>query len=164
MKRLVTAIVSGLVFGFGLTISGMVNPAKVLGFLDVTGNWDPSLALVLAGATGVATMIFRLVLKRQRPVLDSKFHLPTRSDVDSKLVLGAGIFGIGWGIAGFCPGPAYATLLQGRWETWVFFVAMITGMAVFKLGGAYAASRRDNGGISGPALAADRSNVQALRR
>ncbi len=162
MKRLAAAIVSGLVFGFGLTISGMGNPAKVLGFLDVTGNWDPSLALVLAGATGVTILIFRLVLKRQQPVLDSKFHLPTRNDVDAALVLGAGIFGIGWGIAGFCPGPVYTTLLQGRWETWVFFVAMITGMAVFKFGSAYAASRRSHGGVGGQALAADRAGIQAV--
>lgn len=148
MKQLVAAIVSGLVFGLGLIISGMVNPAKISGFLDIAGNWDPSLAIVLAGATGVTVLTFSLILKRQRPIFDSKFHVPTRADVDYILVLGAGIFGIGWGIAGFCPGPVYATLLQGRWETLVFFVAMIAGMAVFKFGSAYVASHRDRGGAA----------------
>jgi uncharacterized membrane protein YedE/YeeE len=164
MKRLAAATVTGLVFGFGLTISGMGNPAKVLGFLDVAGNWDPSLALVLVGATGVTILIFRIILKRHRPVLDSRFHLPTRTDVDPALVLGAGIFGIGWGIAGFCPGPVYTTLLQGRWETWVFFAAMIAGMAAFKFGSAYVSRRRNEVGVTGPALAAGHGSIQATGR
>jgi uncharacterized protein len=143
MMKLVVTVVSGLVFGLGLTISGMINPAKIAGFLDIAGNWDPSLALVLAGATGVTILTFSFILKRQRPILDSKFHVPTRTDVDFNLVLGAGIFGIGWGIVGFCPGPAYAALLEGRWEARVIFASMIAGMAAFRFGSAYAVSRRN---------------------
>ena len=163
MKQLIATIVSGLIFGLGLTISGMVNPAKISGFLDIAGNWDPSLAIVLAAAAGVTALTFSLILRRQRPILDSKFHVPTRTDVDYMLVLGAGIFGIGWGIAGFCPGPVYTTLLQGRWETLVVFVAMIAGMAVFKFGSAYAASHRNRGGAARPVLAADGSDIQERR-
>jgi uncharacterized membrane protein YedE/YeeE len=143
MIQLAAAVVSGLVFGLGLAISGMVNPAKITGFLDVAGAWDPSLALVLAGATGVTVLTFRYILKRERPILDRDFHLPTRTDVDAMLVVGAGLFGIGWGIVGFCPGPVYTTLLMGRWETWVFFAAMIGGMAAFRFGSLVVASRRD---------------------
>ncbi len=134
MIRLAAAVISGLVFGLGLAISGMVNPAKIIGFLDVAGDWDPSLAVVLAGATGVTMLTFRYILKRDQPLLDLQFHLPTRTDVDYMLVLGAGLFGIGWGIVGFCPGPVYTTLLMGRWETWVFFAAMIGGMVAFRFG------------------------------
>ncbi len=143
MKRVAVAVISGLVFGLGLSISGMVNPAKILGFLDIAGNWDPSLGIVLAAAVGTTVLIFRLVLKRDTPLLDNQFHLPARTDVDSMLVLGAAIFGVGWGISGFCPGPAYTTLLQGRWETWIFFAAMIAGMASFRFGSAFVAGRRD---------------------
>jgi len=142
MRRLAATIVSGLVFGLGLVVSGMVNPAKVRRFLDFWGDWDPSLAVVLACATGVTVLTFRLILKRARPILDSKFHVPTRNDVDYPLVLGAGTFGIGWGIVGFCPGPVYTTLLLGRWETLVFFAGMIAGMASFKLGAGLLARRR----------------------
>ena len=145
MKRILAAIASGLIFSLGLAISGMLNPAKVTGFLDVAGNWDPSLAIVLACATGFTLLTFRLILKRERPILDVKFHVPTRTDVDYMLVLGAGIFGIGWGIAGFCPGPAYATLLLGHRETLVFFVMMISGMAAFKFGSLYVANLRHRG-------------------
>lgn len=143
MIQLAAAIISGLVFGLGLAISGMVNPAKITGFLDIAGDWDPSMGLVLAGATGVTVLTFRYILKRERPILDKDFHLPTRTDVDSMLVVGAGLFGIGWGIVGFCPGPVYATLLMGRWETWVFFVAMIAGMASFRFGSLAMTSRRN---------------------
>lgn len=144
MKQLATAVVSGLVFGLGLAVSGMVNPAKITGFLDIAGNWDPSLAIVLAAATGVTVVAFHFVLKRERPLLDGDFHLPTRTDVDFMLVLGAGMFGIGWGIVGFCPGPAYTTLLMGRWETWVFFAAMIGGMAAFRFGRIAVSGRRNS--------------------
>lgn len=142
MKRLAVAIISGLIFGLGLVISGMMNPAKVIGFLDIAGNWDPSLAIVLAGASGITMLTFRLILKRQRPILDTKFHTPTRTDVDSTLVVGAGIFGIGWGVVGFCPGPVYATLLLGRSAPLVVFVSMIAGMTAFKCGNAYVAHLR----------------------
>lgn len=144
MKQLAAAVVSGLIFGLGLAVSGMVNPAKITGFLDVAGNWDPSLAVVLAAATGTTVLTFGYILKQERPLLDREFHLPTRTDVDFMLVVGAGMFGIGWGIVGFCPGPAYTTLLMGRWETWVFFAAMIAGMAAFRFGGAFVANRRNS--------------------
>jgi len=142
MMKLAVVVVSGLTFGLGITVSGMVNPAKVVAFLDIAGDWDPSLAVVLAGATGATILTFSFILKRPRPILDSKFHVPTRADVDFMLVLGAAVFGIGWGIVGFCPGPAYATLLQGHWEALVIFVSMIAGMATFRFGSAYAARIR----------------------
>ena len=142
MMKLAVVVVSGLTFGLGITISGMVNPAKIGAFLDIAGNWDPSLAVVLAGATGVTILTFSFILKRPQPILDSTFHVPTRTDVDFMLVLGAAIFGIGWGIVGFCPGPAYAALLQGHWETLVIFVSMVAGMATFRFGSAYAARGR----------------------
>ena len=144
MIQLAATVISGLIFGLGLAVSGMVNPAKITGFLDIAGDWDPSLALVLAGATGVTVVTFRYILKRERPILDRDFHLPTRTDVDSGLVVGAGLFGIGWGIVGFCPGPVYTTLLLGRWETWVFFAAMIAGMVSFHFGSLAFTSHRDN--------------------
>jgi len=141
MIQLAAAVISGLVFGLGLAISGMVNPAKIIGFLDIAGDWDPSLAVVLAGATGVTVLTFRYILKRDQPLLDLQFHLPARTDVDFTLIFGAGLFGIGWGIVGFCPGPAYTTLLLGRWETWVFFAAMIGGMASYRFGSLAVAGR-----------------------
>ena len=132
MKALAAAILSGLVFGLGVTISGMNNPEKVLDFLDVAGNWDPSLALVLAAATGTAGLSFRYILKRRCPIFGTKFHLPLSNDIEFRLVLGAGIFGIGWGIVGLCPGPAFTTLLLGRWEAYVFLAAMIAGMICYQ--------------------------------
>jgi len=140
MKRLAATVVSGLVFGLGLTISDMINPAKVIAFLDVAGNWDPSLALVLLGATGVTTLTFKFILKRERPILDSNFCVPNSSDVNYKLIAGGAIFGSGWGIVGLCPGPAYTTLLLGRWETYVFFAAMIAGIAAYRFSNAFIVS------------------------
>jgi uncharacterized protein len=132
MRLLVAAILSGLVFGLGVTISGMNNPEKVLDFLDIAGNWDPSLALVLAAATGIAGLSFRYILKRRCPIFGTKFHLPLSNDIEFRLVLGAGIFGIGWGIVGLCPGPAISTLLLGRWQAYVFLAAMIAGMICYQ--------------------------------
>jgi len=128
MKALAVALIAGLVFGIGLTISDMINPARVLAFLDVSGAWDPTLALVLLGATGVTALGFRMILRRQRPMFGSQFRLPSRKEVDVPLVWGAGLFGIGWGMVGLCPGPAFGVLLLGHWETYVFFPAMIAGM------------------------------------
>jgi len=132
MRLFVAAILSGLVFGLGVTISGMNNPEKVLDFLDIAGNWDPSLALVLAAATGIAGLSFRYILKRRCPIFGTKFHLPLSNDIEFRLVLGAGIFGIGWGIVGLCPGPAFTTLLLGHWEAYVFLAAMIAGMICYQ--------------------------------
>ena len=104
MLRILVNLFAGTLFGLGLAISGMVNPAKVIGFLDITGDWDPTLAFVMGGALLVTIPAFRLILKRSRPVLADKFELPTKKDVDGRLLAGSAIFGVGWGLAGFCPG------------------------------------------------------------
>ena len=109
METVLAALLSGLLFGAGLTISQMVNPAKVAGFLDVAGDWDPSLALVMGGALTVTAICYRLTMRRGAPLLASDFRLPTAEDVDARLIGGAALFGVGWGLAGFCPGPAIAS-------------------------------------------------------
>jgi uncharacterized membrane protein YedE/YeeE len=133
LPRTLLALAAGLLFGLGLAISRMIDPAKVLGFLDVAGDWDPSLAFVMAGAVAVAAVGFRLGTRRARPLLDTDFHAPTRAAVDRPLVIGAALFGIGWGLVGYCPGPALAGLMLGRIETWIFVGAMILGVAVHRL-------------------------------
>jgi uncharacterized membrane protein YedE/YeeE len=143
MKLHLAAVLSGLVFGLGVTIAGMNNPEKVLDFLDIAGNWDPSLALVLAAATGTAGLSFRYILRRRCPIFGTKFHLPLSNDIEFRLVLGAGIFGIGWGIVGLCPGPAFTTLLLGHWEAYVFFAGMIAGMIFYEWIDARIAARRE---------------------
>ena len=127
MNAFVFALGAGFVFGTGLWVSGMANPKKVLGFLDVTGNWDASLMLVMAGAVAVTLIGFRVVLKWKKPVLADSFDLPKKSDIDTPLVAGAAIFGIGWGIAGYCPGPALTALATLSTESIVFVAAMIVG-------------------------------------
>lgn len=130
LVRAFTALVSGVIFGFGLSLSGMLDPARVRGFLDVTGNWDPSLAFVLAGAVFIATIGYRLSRLFSRPVLDDGFHLPTRTRIDRPLILGSAIFGTGWGLAGICPGPAVALLSLGLAPTILFAAAMLIGMEI----------------------------------
>lgn len=125
---LASVFLSGLLFGLGLTVSAMVNPAKVVGFLDLFGNWDPSLALVMAGGLAVTLPAFQLILKRDRPLLESRFFLPTSKDIDRKLIGGAVLFGVGWGIAGLCPGPALTSLVTLNSSIGLFVVAMIGGM------------------------------------
>jgi uncharacterized membrane protein YedE/YeeE len=124
----------GLLFGLGLIVSGMSNPAKVLNFLDVAGilagAWDASLAFVMAGAVVVTFLGFRYVLKLAHPVFAARFYMPTRSDIDPKIIVGPAIFGIGWGLAGFCPGPALTALGFGSISAIVFVVAMFTGMVL----------------------------------
>lgn len=132
MREALAGLAVGILFGIGLAVSQMVNPAKVLGFLDLAGNWDPTLALVLAGAVAASGVGFRLVIQRPRPLLASKFHLPTRKDIDARLVGGGVIFGIGWGLVGFCPGPALAALALGLWQPAVFVAAMLAGMVLFR--------------------------------
>ena len=127
MNALVFALGAGFVFGTGLWISGMANPKKVLGFLDVTGDWDASLLLVMAGAVAVTLAGFRLVLKWKKPVLAESFELPKKTDIDVPLIAGSAIFGIGWGIAGYCPGPALTALATLSTESIVFVAAMIAG-------------------------------------
>ena len=133
MTALVSAMGAGFVFGIGLWISGMANPKKVLAFLDVTGYWDASLALVMAGAVAVTVVLFRLVLNREKPALAETFELPTRKDIDLPLLAGAAIFGIGWGIGGYCPGPAITALSTLTAESAVFVAAMIAGGYLHKL-------------------------------
>lgn len=118
----------GLLFGGGLVVSGMADPAKVLNFLDLFGTWDPSLAFVMGGAVIVAFIGYRLVLRRERPLAGRAFHLPTRQDIDSRILVGPAIFGVGWGLGGFCPGPAIAALGLGAPGTLAFVPAMILGM------------------------------------
>jgi len=128
----VSALVTGLLFGFGLLMSGMTNPATVLGFLDLAGAWDPSLALVMGGAVAVGLVAFGLAKHRTRSVLGEPMRLPTRRDIDQRLVLGSLGFGIGWGLAGFCPGPALVALGAVVPKAVVFVLAMLAGMAVFE--------------------------------
>lgn len=124
--------VIGLVFGLGLVIAGMSNPAKVLNFLDLaaipTGGWDASLAFVLAGAIAVTFIGFRMVLRRSQPIFGGTFHLPSATKIDARIVAGPAIFGVGWGLAGFCPGPAFTALLTGGTPAGLFIVAMLVGM------------------------------------
>lgn len=120
----------GVMFGFGLSLSGMLDPARVQGFLDIFGVWDPSLVFVLGGAVVVATLGMVLVRKMAKPVLADTFNLPTKTRIDAPLVLGSAIFGIGWGLGGFCPGPAIASLPMGYGAVLLFVVAMVVGMVV----------------------------------
>ena len=127
------ALAAGLLFGIGLIVSGMSNPAKVLGFLDLAGKWDPSLALVMAGAVAVSFIPFQLAARRSTTLSGEPMRLPTTTDIDRRLVLGALTFGAGWGLAGYCPGPALASLLTGSAKPVVFVAAMLVGMLLFRL-------------------------------
>jgi hypothetical protein len=124
------ACASGFLFALGLGVSGMTQPAKVLAFLDVAGSWDPSLALVMIGAIAVHAPIARLILRRRAPVLASAFHLPALRTIDGRIVTGAAVFGVGWGLAGLCPGPAVTVLASGKPIAFAFVGAMLAGMAV----------------------------------
>ena len=132
MLKTVVNFFAGALFGLGLTVSGMVDPAKIIGFLDFAGDWDPTLAFVMGGALWITIPAFRLILKRPRPVLADQFDLPTKRDVDSRLLAGSAIFGIGWGLAGFCPGPAVTALASGLAPVFAFVATMVAGMAVYK--------------------------------
>jgi uncharacterized protein len=133
LRNDIAAFATGLVFGFGLLISGMANPAKVLAFLDLAGPWDPSLALVMGGAIAVGAFAFTLAGRRQRSFLGETMRLPSRRDIDLPLVLGSLGFGVGWGLAGFCPGPALVALGAGEMKALVFVAAMMGGMGIFEL-------------------------------
>jgi hypothetical protein len=124
---------SGLLFGMGLAISGMVNPAKVLNFFDIAGSFDPSLAFVMAGSLAVTWIGYRYAWRQQAPAYASKFHLPSARDLDAKLVGGSALFGLGWGLSGFCPGPAIASLTTFSLEPVIFLVGMVAGMLVTRL-------------------------------
>jgi uncharacterized protein len=133
MPRTVSALLIGMLFGAGLAVSGMMNPAKVLGFLDITGDWDPTLAFVMGGALIVALPATLLARRRARPVLAESFDLPGKRTIDLPLIAGSALFGLGWGLAGFCPGPAFAALSTGLWQVGLFVLAMLTGMLAFRL-------------------------------
>ena len=127
------SFVAGLVFGLGLLLSGMANPAKVLGFLDLAGPWDPSLALVMAGAIAVAAPAFFWARKRRVSLLGAPMQLPTATAMNRRLVLGSVVFGAGWGVAGFCPGPGLVALGMGVPQAYVFVLAMLVGMGLFEV-------------------------------
>lgn len=129
---MLAGLFAGLMFGLGLMISGLGNPAKVLNFLDITGNWDPSLILVMISAIITTAIGYRLVFLRDKPVFNTQYFIPTRKDIDSRLVVGAMVFGLGWGIGGFCPGPAWVGLTMGNPKTQAFIVAMLVGMFIAK--------------------------------
>ena len=131
--KLLMALLAGLLFGLGLILSGMTDPAKVVGFLDFAGNWDPSLAFVMGGALLVGALVFPFATKRPKSILGDALRLPTATRIDRRLVLGSLTFGMGWGLAGYCPGPALASLAQGGTKPFVFFIAMLAGMALFEL-------------------------------
>ncbi|USG60180.1 hypothetical protein NBZ79_13440 [Sneathiella marina] len=130
----IISLISGGVFGFGLALSGMVNPSKIIGFLDITGNWDPSLLFVMAGGVLVTIISFRFILNRPTPVFGGKLILPTKQDIDPQLLAGAGLFGIGWALGGFCPGPALSALAYGNEKVFIFVGAMIVGITLAKIG------------------------------
>ena len=130
---LVFSLLSGLVFGLGLIVSGMANPAKVLGFLDIAGPWDPSLALVMAGAIAVGFVAFVLAQRRNVSFTGHAMRLPTARPIDHRLVIGSALFGMGWGVAGFCPGPALVALGMGEGQAVLFVLAMLAGMAIFEV-------------------------------
>jgi len=129
MKNHLAIFLAGVIFALGLGVSGMTQPAKVVGFLDITGAWDPSLAFVMIGAIAVHTLAYRLVPSMKSPVLVSQFGIPSRTDITSRLIGGAVLFGLGWGLSGFCPGPALTSLPAGDGSTLLFVGAMLSGMA-----------------------------------
>lgn len=132
MRYFITIFLCGVLFGCGLTISNMINPNKVLGFLDVAGNWDPSLALVMLSAVIITWIGYRFVLKKKCPLLAEKFYLPEKKSIDTQLVIGSIIFGIGWGLAGYCPGPALSALGLVIMDALYFILGMITSLFIYR--------------------------------
>lgn len=130
---IVTSLVAGLIFGIGLIVSGMANPAKVLGFLDLAGAWDPSLLLVMGGAVTVGALSFAIARRRTASFLGQALRIPTGRDIDRRLVVGSVLFGVGWGLAGFCPGPALVALGAGNRQAMLFVAAMLAGMGIFEV-------------------------------
>ncbi len=127
------ALLAGLIFGFGLIVSGMANPEKVIGFLNIFGRWDPSLAFVMGGAIFVGVFSFKYIVKREKTLLGGSLHLSNEKSINKRLIFGSLIFGLGWGVAGFCPGPALVSLGMGSLKGVLFVIAMLAGMLVFKL-------------------------------
>jgi uncharacterized protein len=133
MKHRIIEFLVGLLFGLGLILSGMTDPSKVIGFLDISGSWDPSLALVMGGAIAVGFFAFALAKKRTLSFLGGALHLPTSSQIDKPLIIGAVLFGAGWGLAGLCPGPALVSLASGQIKAAAFVVFMLAGMQLFEM-------------------------------
>ncbi len=133
MKNAIAAFVVGLTFAIGLVISGMTQPQKVIGFLDLFGQWDPSLIFVMVGAIAVHFVTYKLIRRRSSPLLDEKWHVPTKKEITPALVIGSVLFGAGWALGGFCPGPAITSLAAGQKQTLIFVVAMLLGMALFRV-------------------------------
>ena len=133
------ALAAGTVFGIGLGLSQMIDRQRVLGFLDLAGIWDPTLLFVLIGAVAFTIVSFRFVLRRKAPLWEEKFFVPSRNDIDKKLLIGSALFGVGWGISGYCPGPGITALVLGSWNPVLFVLALIAGMFAFKF---YEASER----------------------
>jgi uncharacterized membrane protein YedE/YeeE len=150
VKSIATSFLSGLLFAAGLVIAGMTQPAKVIGFLDFLGDWDPSLAFVMGGGMLVYFVAYRLITrKRKAPIFEASFTLPTRKDIDLSLVGGAALFGAGWGLAGYCPGPAITSLGSGSLSAIVFVLAMVAGMALYRAVEVHRASRANHGSAPG---------------
>jgi uncharacterized membrane protein YedE/YeeE len=132
MKVNFIALLAALLFGLGLGVSQMIDRDRVLNFLDVTGVWDPTLLFVLGGAVSVTVIAFRFVLRRPHPIWADKFHLPSKRDIDTPLIWGSAIFGVGWGIAGYCPGPGITALVLGIWNPVLFVMALLAGSLTYK--------------------------------
>ena len=133
MRDILSGLVVGTIFGAGLALSDMINPARVLAFLDLFGAWDPTLAFVMAGALLPSALGYVVVRRMRRPVMAERFRIPENRVVEPRLLAGAALFGAGWGLAGFCPGPAIASLAFGYWNSWLFVTAMLAGMALHRL-------------------------------
>ncbi|WP_196870772.1 YeeE/YedE family protein [Polaromonas sp. CG_9.11] len=131
--QIITALATGLIFGLGLILSGMTDPSKVIGFLDLAGRWDPSLAFVMGGAILVGVVAVRFARRREKSLLGDVMRLPTAGQVDRRLVLGSLTFGAGWALAGYCPGPALVSVAQGGTQPLIFVVAMLAGMAIYEI-------------------------------
>jgi uncharacterized membrane protein YedE/YeeE len=132
MRAFLASLAVGVIFGSGLALSDMINPARVQAFLDVAGAWDPTLMLVMAAALVPSAIAYRFRLRMERPMFGERFFVPDRRALDRPLLIGAALFGIGWGLAGFCPGPAIAALALGFWQPWLFVAAMLAGMALHR--------------------------------
>jgi uncharacterized membrane protein YedE/YeeE len=130
--QLLAVFLCGVLFALGLGVAGMTQPAKIIAFLDITGDWDPSLAFVMAGAVAVNFVLYRASMRRARPVFGEKFVIPSHRDINARLIAGAGLFGIGWGLSGYCPGPAWVSSVTGRSSVLAFVIAMLAGMLLFQ--------------------------------
>lgn len=133
MRIPIASLVTGTLFGAGLALSDMINPARVLAFLDLTGNWDPSLAFVMGGAIIPMVIAYAVSRRMRTPLFDKSFFIPENRVLDRRLLIGAALFGIGWGLVGFCPGPAIAGLVMGAWQPWLFVAAMLGGMFIHRI-------------------------------